>query len=694
VTLVTTAALVLGTYEFYLRDARLAHAVAGMLATLALVLGVRLHSGQYVAYRPPYWWGIASGLMYLSASNFRIGDYWTDGLPYLIVGTAAVGAALWFSDTTDHTRWGDEAAPMLPVRFRWVPFLFGLVCLLLLTEINAVVFGVPVLLGASTHLQFALFVAGVAGVGVGASGLGWRDLRLPRLNSTLLTILLITLLGAFLRGWQLETAIHRFVDEMNFGQAAWALRPPLSQNPQLLTPFSTIAAFPWLYPYWQAWGIDLFGYTLTALRYISAIFGVLTIPAVYLLARTLFTPRVGVIAALLIATFPPHLHFSRLGINNVADPLFGVLMLAFLTRGLQRHRQIDFALAGVALGLTQYFYEGGRVIFPALALVWVGALVISRGVQINRAVLLRLGLTALVGVLIAAPFYLALLGNNLSLFPRFDTAGLGGSYYELLTTFEREQTLEEQITRPLLMYVRQPDLSEFYGGREPLLLLAVMPFFFLGLAYSLWRLPRQGTLLLLGWVASVALGGMLLAEGGHTARFVVAFPALMIFVAFTLDVLLRWWWVLPVVGGGVLGFVQADYYFNDHIPFYNEQTRQFLDVQDAMFRTRDLPADSVACFVTDDPLDSILITNMRDYLAPQVQVCYLTVETLVQAYRDDYDDRPVVVFFVPPEDDQTQQLITNYFGDAMQGPQTSPYADVPADRQYWRYVITNRPTGN
>src|SRR5690606_27829994 len=116
---------------------------------------------------------------------------------------------------------------------------------------------------------------------------------------------------------------------------------------------------------------DILGHNLTGLRIFSAVFGTLTVPALYLLARELFDRRTALLAALLLATFPPHIHFSRLGLNNIADPLFGVLALAFLVRGLKRGGLRDYALSGVMLGLTQYFYEGGKLLYPLLFGAWL-----------------------------------------------------------------------------------------------------------------------------------------------------------------------------------------------------------------------------------------------------------------------------------------------------------------------------------
>src|SRR5690606_22371640 len=98
------------------------------------------------------------------------------------------------------------------------------------------------------------------------------------------------------------------------------------------------------------------GHHLSALRWPSLIVGTLTIPATYWLCRGLFDKSSAVVVALVLASFPPHIHYSRIGMNNIAEPLFGTLALAALAHAIKTQQRGYYALAGAALGLTQYFY--------------------------------------------------------------------------------------------------------------------------------------------------------------------------------------------------------------------------------------------------------------------------------------------------------------------------------------------------
>ncbi len=270
----------------------------------------------------------------------------------------------------------------------YIRLIIGLLCLAILTERNGDLLNLTFLRHLNIHLQATLLLFGLLFTTWGLigrlplakwrGGRGVRSALLPSplsgegpgVGMGLLPLAAITLLALILRAWRLETAIHGLIDEMHFINAVTLLWQ-YPNDIRLLQPFSTIPAFPWVFPYAQSGGVEIFGNNLTGIRVLSVLIGTVTIPALYLLARSLFDKPTALIAALILATFPPHLHFSRAGINNIADPLMGTAALAFLAYGFRIRQRWPFVLAGVALGLTQYFYDGGRLLYPALTLVWL-----------------------------------------------------------------------------------------------------------------------------------------------------------------------------------------------------------------------------------------------------------------------------------------------------------------------------------
>ncbi len=114
--------------------------------------------------------------------------------------------------------------------------------------------------------------------------------------------------------------------------------------------------------YFSSLFVKAMGPTVAALRLPWALVGAATILAAYVLVRTLIDPPTALLTAALLATYHYHIHFSRLGSNQIADPLLASLALVFLFRALKARRQIDWALVGIISGLALYFYIGARLV--------------------------------------------------------------------------------------------------------------------------------------------------------------------------------------------------------------------------------------------------------------------------------------------------------------------------------------------
>jgi asparagine N-glycosylation enzyme membrane subunit Stt3 len=98
----------------------------------------------------------------------------------------------------------------------------------------------------------------------------------------------------------------------------------------------------------------------------TVIMGTLSVVAAYGAGRELFNRRIGIVAGLILATLPLHLFYSRIATGNLGDALFSTLMVYFAARAFRDNRRGDWVLLGVSLGMSQYFFEGGRFLFPVV----------------------------------------------------------------------------------------------------------------------------------------------------------------------------------------------------------------------------------------------------------------------------------------------------------------------------------------
>ena len=569
-------------------------------------------------------------------------------------------------------------------RTRQIAVALGAVCILLLTYLNSRTYDILSLGPYAAHIQFGLLVGG-------AGLLIWGFSRSEKAPAHIVAreggwLVAIILLAFALRVWNLEYFVHFYVDEGNFVEGILKLWQ--TQDVRLLAPFGFIAAFTWVYPFMQAGAVSIFGPNLVSLRIISAVFGTMTIAAVYRLGRLLFTRRIALLAAFLLAVFPAHIHFSRLGLNNIADPLFGVLALIFLTRAMQRRRLGDYALAGVMLGLTQYFYEGGRLLYPPLILLWV-MLAGFRWRPWLGGLLLMLATALLIG----GPVYYTLSVWGISLTTRLNRGGFDPGYYALLLLSTAQEGylwghLREQILPPFLHYLTLPDLSEFfYGGSTALILPHLVPVFLGGIVIGLRRYARPAGLLLL-WITLTALGNSLIRHNTWTPRYVVSFPAVALLLALGLYGLIRWLQKRPRAALlvplliAVVGLSQVWYYFGPHQEVFQRQVRSEHDQQDLLFRLKDLPPNTKAYLITDDnDLWMPLLIFLSQYWGMDDFQLYVRLPTRLEDW-DVLNDPwwgQNHAFFVEQEDKKTQDYLRSRFNI---GPDRySPY-NVPLEKQY------------
>jgi ABC-type multidrug transport system fused ATPase/permease subunit len=634
----------------------------------------------------------------------------------MLIGAGALGAALWL-----RREWGIPALRTgidagADGRVRILPLIVSMALLAFLGLRGAqglmpleIYFATPI------HAQVGLLVAAVALLIVGAGGITradfvrWRAAWIAQRREILL-ILAIMALAFAVRVYHLN-AVRAFMDEGPFLDALVTMR----DNPYvpLTAPMHPMASASRLFPFVQLVLSDMFGSTLTVFRLGAVLFGVLTVGASYGLARLLFDHRIAWTAALLLAVFPPHIHMSRIGIYNIADPLFGALALACFVRAVQTRRRLYFVLAGVNLGLLPYVYEGGELLFPPLLLVWAGLLAFNPR---TRPSLRGMGWMLLAALLLALPVYYATVSYGMPLFTRLDDASAGGGYLRevllepggmlRLTAF-----FSQRLLPPLLHYVHAPDPSLFYSGQTALILPPLVPLFLLGLVHALRR--ANGALLAL-WVLLTALGNSLILFNNWTARFVVVMPAIAILCALGLRCTWEMVWgnltLNPLAvsergqGGEVsvrrtrflslqlclfalmilsLGISQIAYYFGPHLTYYQAQIIELRSHYDVVFRTMALPPDTIVYFHYEDPVQVPFFYALLRYGGDSHEF---------HAERfENYDFRNLApegrfAFFVDPLDKPAlAKLEALWFLD---GPHFDPAGGLLEQQQFGLYLVT------
>lgn len=664
---------------------------------------------------------VAWELLILSAYAFRPGsDGLTTAVVLMILGGGMLGVAL---RAAGHNRALAEKLPMLTQwqltkwrsRLAMGVTLVGIGLLWAVSENNGGTFQTGWYLQMSYNFQAALLFLGTLLVTWGMSGLAWRDGEAAaraasqpmRVRWELWALVGILLLAFGLRFWQLDQQPRFLVDELN---TIGYIRDLWDNNQvALLHPMTNVSPFPWTFAYGQFMSVTILGRNLMGLRGASAVTGTLTVAAVYLLAATLFDRKTGLVAALLLATFPPHLHFSRLALLNIADPLIGTLLLAFVARGLRHFRRLDFAIAGLFLGLTQYFYEGGRLFYPALLVGWLLLGILTQRERLRRG---WRGLASMVvtAVIISVPVYYTWAAIGAPLTGRMEASGLSqDDLTQILlspSNSEAIQKQEDRLSEAFLFYVHEPDRVLFYGGETALILTPLIPAFLMGIGYCLWQ-RRWRTLLLVWWVVGTGLAnGIFLIIPAASSRYMVVVPALVILMAVGLRYGLPLVWaasgnwaalrrrtlsVCAIVCVGMIGIlagIQAVYYFGEHLPYYSTQFRydhHYRDLDDVVFRSLKFPANTEIHVVsTYDEQDWNYVSYLLKFMTDSVTADTLLYTDFTAAYLDNLPRNVDHAFFIDPDDTEALTLIRQHF-DKIDAPQYSPYPDVPLGKQYVLY---------
>jgi dolichyl-phosphate-mannose-protein mannosyltransferase len=303
-------------------------------------------------------------------------------------------------------------------------------------------------------------------------------------------------------------------EHTNFFDVGWASEPIL-------------AFFP------AAASIKLLGHTVFAVRVVSALQGTFAVALLYLLGREMFDPVIGALAATVLLALPLHLHFSRLGVNNVGDAFFSTLVAWLVFRAIRRGTPGAYLLAGLATGSALYTYLGSRLAIALVAglLVYVALRCAGYGRRHAGLLLIFAGAAAIVALPIAVYF----IKTPEHFYARLNAEGIfnNGSLRQQAEAGRGYLgVLWEQFSRSTLVYVARPAIASFFYSPVAYLTPFASIFFVLGLGYAIWRLGDPRYMMLFAWFWAVVIFGSTLTVGPPSSqRLLMSTPPLALLVA-------------------------------------------------------------------------------------------------------------------------------------------------------------------
>ncbi|MEZ4864051.1 MAG: glycosyltransferase family 39 protein [Caldilineaceae bacterium] len=412
---------------------------------------------------------------------------------------------------------------------------------------------VLLLVAGHTHDQWLLYLQGKRDQKRGVTYQFWRIFD----RTDWLLVLAITLVALVLRLYRLNDFLPTMHgDEGEMGELALlALYGPASKiSPNPLPFFSTaFLDHPTLFHYLQAGALWLFGESLTGLRTLSVVFGALCVPPIYAIGRLGWGRIAAVSASWLLAVSHLHIQYSRIALNNIETVWFVLLFILCMiiiaygqSKAHTDNSQADparnqpqwiegsvtlYLWAGLAMGLSQYFYYGSRLIpilaLPLLLFLWVT----------KRAKVLQIVVMAIATLIAYAPLAahyshsLAAFVNRTRGVSIFNAEGMAHTLGPQ-AVWPRDLPLLfwEQLRRNALFLVQNGDTSSFYLADIPAFDPITVTLFWLGLGVVLTRIRRFYEFSLVIWLGlGIFFAGILTNDAPNGPRLIVAIIPVYLF---------------------------------------------------------------------------------------------------------------------------------------------------------------------
>ncbi len=360
-------------------------------------------------------------------------------------------------------------------------------------------------------------------------------------NREYLALALIILLAAFLRFYQLDLIpVGLSGDEGADGLGAKRI---LSGEALPLFITEDFGEEP-MHTYLVALSFAVWGTRLWAIRFVSAVVGLLTIPVIFWLAKELFPAHdndssrlIPILSAFWLATSYWHIIYSRGGLEVVTLPLFSCATVYFLCRGIRSETRWPFVVSGLLLGTSLYAYRGARFL-PIFLLIFFGGWVLANR-DFRRRQFLNLVLVAGIAAVVFAPLAAYGLAHPDIFFAREIHVSIFNPDWGRGSPI---QALGEGLVKTMAMFNFQGD-PEFdrNPGRRAVLDPISSLCFAVGLAMALARWKRPNHLLVICWFFIMALPGAFTAEVlPHFHRGIGALPPLCLLCAVGLVVIKDW----------------------------------------------------------------------------------------------------------------------------------------------------------
>ncbi len=378
----------------------------------------------------------------------------------------------------------------------------------------------------------------------------------------------ILVIAVFLRFWQLaQIPPSPDWDEAALGYDAYSIihtgRDEFGNFlPPVLRSFDDYK--PALYAYLAIPSVLVFDVTTYAVRFPSAVFGVLTVLMTYFFVKEL-TKRddISLLSAFLMAISPWSIQFSRVGFESNVGVGLNLLAAFFFIKGIKKPWMLSLSTAFAALAI--YVYQSEKVFTPLLMLVLV-LVYLKDLVQVKKKYLVG---AIIVGMIVVLPMLSYIITNKNALLRVQGTLSFSDQTQFLKDNVGRLQLDQKNhdivgyaLDNRRLVYGKailygylshynlnwlfiEGDISRHHAPNMGLMYLVALPFFFMGLfALAFGRLPfemsKKSRWTLLAWFLIVPIPASVTSGVPHAVRTLNFLPIVEIVVAMGIVTFLSW----------------------------------------------------------------------------------------------------------------------------------------------------------
>jgi len=550
---------------------------------------------------------------------------------------------------------------------------------------------VPIAAGSASLMTspWIAIAAWLLAIGTAIGG-GWRgnvyDQKLQW--GVILTLLLITIIAFLPRGIATgHIPVLLTGDEGSMGIAASDFHSGQVNNFFNASWYS----FPSFYFCIPALSIALLGRTTEALRIPSALAGALTVATVYFTGRAMFGKRTAALAAIFLAAYNYHIHFSRIGLNNIWDGLWYIVTIGALWIGWKQERRNAYLLAGLSLGLAQYFYPSARTLL-VLVFAWLLLVGVMDRTRLKHA-LPHIALFILIASVVLLPLAWYYIGHPAEYLAPLARVSILGDWMKAQTVnsgLPAWRVLFGQLALGFQAYIFTP-IRFWYEPGAPLLRPVEAALFILGTALLLLHPRDDRSLLLILWLLDFGLVGGLSESTPAAQRYVAVAPVCALVVGYGLGQsvasLAKAWprreRIFSALAFLAMGFIvvsELNFYFRVYTPhnLLTEAQSNGMVAQRLANELQTRPSDTQVVFFGYPRMGFYSIPSVQ-FLAPGIEGLDIS-----QPWGASENPKPsgkrLLFIFLPSNEDQIAPVQADYSGGKLQG-------QVAADGQilYWEY---------